>query len=169
MNIASNIERKELLKQYKKLLVFAYMTDNCRTNKKQMKYVLKLIRNECKLIRKSKSVLSVANLQKIEWNYMDLFKLSKGLNQKNVTLISKATADFDEFLKKLETETNALKVEVSVRENKTVQDISEKVAETIEAGKNKIGDAVAVGKDKIGDVVSSGMEKLKKALSRDAD
>ncbi len=158
MQIASNFERKELLKQYKKLLVFAYMTDNCRTDKKQMKYVLKLIEYERKLIRKSKSVLSAANLQKIEWNYMDLFKLSKGLNQKNVTLISKATADFDEFLKKLETETEALKIEVAVRESKTVQEISGKVAETIEAGKNKIGDAV-----------TSGIEKLKKALSRDAD
>ncbi len=158
MQIASNFERKELLKQYKKLLVFAYMTDNCRTDKKQMKYVLKLIEYERKLIRKSKSVLSAANLQKVEWNYMDLFKLSKGLNQKNVTVISKATADFDEFLKKLETETEALKIEVAVRESKTVQEISGKVAETIEAGKNKIGDAV-----------TSGIEKLKKALSRDAD
>lgn len=123
-----------------------------------MKYVLKLIEYERKLIRKSKSVLSAANLQKVEWNYMDLFKLSKGLNQKNVTVISKATADFDEFLKKLETETEALKIEVAVRESKTVQEISGKVAETIEAGKNKIGDAV-----------TSGIEKLKKALSRDAD
>ena len=158
MQIASNFERKELLKQYKKLLVFAYMTDNCRTDKKQMKYVLKLIEYERKLIRKSKTVLSAANLQKVEWNYMDLFKLSKGLNQKNVTVISKATADFDEFLKKLETETEALKIEVAVRESKTVQEISGKVAETIEAGKNKIGDAV-----------TSGIEKLKKALSRDAD
>ena len=158
MQIASNFERKELLKQYKKLLVFAYMTDNCRTDKKQMKYVLKLIEYERKLIRKSKSVLSAANLQKVEWNYMDLFKLSKGLNQKNVTGISKATADFYEFLKKLETETEALKIEVAVRESKTVQEISGKVAETIEAGKNKIGDAV-----------TSGIEKLKKALSRDAD
>ena len=158
MQIASNFERKELLKQYKELLVFAYMTDNCRTDKKQMKYVLKLIEYERKLIRKSKSVLSAANLQKVEWNYMDLFKLSKGLNQKNVTVISKATADFDEFLKKLETETEALKIEVAVRESKTVQEISGKVAETIEAGKNKIGDAV-----------TSGIEKLKKALSRDAD
>lgn len=162
MIFSSNIEKKELYTQFRKLLVFAYMVDTCRTNKKQMKHCLKLIKSEQKIIRKSKSVLSVANAQKVAWNYMDLYKFSKALMQKSAVAISKATADFDEFIKKLELETEKLKIEVAVRESKTVQNITEKVTE-------KVTETLGASKDKISEVVTSGIEKLKKVISRDAD
>lgn len=162
MIFSSNIEKKELYTQFRKLLVFAYMVDTCRTNIKQMKHCLKLIKSEQKIIRKSKSVLSVANQQKVAWNYMDLYKFSKALMQKSAVAISKATADFDEFIKKLEFETEKLKIEVAVRENKTVQNITEKVTE-------KVTETIGASKEKISEVVSSGIEKLKKVISRDAD